>query len=227
MRDQYQNMNDEYYVKYASANGVIVATGSGVDDEALLRYCSLLTEMFGNDQVREAVLAEDMWFTMIAEDEQLSSLPQISSTYGTSLNARARGLGGLTPTICAEDSIMCMPGDPWDGDCICPHETGHTLYSSGIAKVPELSSRLTEITDEARASGRIANSYVWMDGDESGMMAWGVQVWYDCAINGTQGAYHPDINTRAELQTELPDFYQFLSELLPSDNQYQDCYAAP
>ena len=97
-----------------------------------------------------------MWFTMIAEDEQLSSLPQIDRAYGTSLNARARGLGGLTPTICAEDSIMCMPGDPWDGDCICPHEAGHTLYSSGIARVPELSDRLTEITDATRASGRIA-----------------------------------------------------------------------
>jgi len=227
MRSQYQNMDDAYYQKYASANGVIVATGTGVDDEAVVRYCRLLTEMISNEQVRQAILADDMWFTMIADDEQLSSLPQINSTYGTSLNARARGLGGLTPTICAEDSIMCMPGDPWDGDCICPHETGHTLYSSGIARVPELSSRLTKITNDARSSGRLANAYVWMDGDESGMMAWGVQVWYDCAINGTNGAYHSDINTRAELQTQMPDFYQFLSELLPVDNEYQDCYANP
>jgi len=35
------------------------------------------------------------------------------------------------------------------------------------------------------------------------------------------------INTRAELQKELPEFYQFLSELLPQDNQYEDCYANP
>jgi hypothetical protein len=227
MRDEYENMNDPYYVKYASANGIIVATGPGVDDEAIIRYCRLLKEMYSNEEVHAATLADKMWFTMIAEDEQLSSLPQIDRTYGTSLNRRARGLGGLTPTICAEDSIMCMPGDPWVGDCICPHETGHTLYSSGIARVPELSSRLTAITDAARSSGRIANSYVWQDGDESGMMAWGVQVWYDCAINGTEGAYHPDINTRAELQREMPDFYEFLSDLLPADNEYEDCYANP
>lgn len=227
MRDQYQNMNDDYYQKYASANGVIVGTGTGVDDEAIVRYCRLLKEMTSNEQVRQAILDDEMWFTMIAEDEQLSSLPQIERTYGSSLNARARGLGGLTPTICAEDSIMCMPGDPWDGDCICPHEAGHTLYSSGIAKVSELSSRLTQITDDTRSSGRIANSYVWQDGDESGMMAWGVQVWYDCAINGSEGSYHPDINTRAELQQELPDFYEFLSEILPADNEYEDCYSNP
>ncbi|HKP58067.1 MAG TPA: hypothetical protein VJV78_15150 [Polyangiales bacterium] len=227
MRSRYENMNNEYYKKYASANGVIVATGSGVDDEALIRYCRLLTEMISNDQVREAITREKMWFTMIADNEQLSSLPQINRDYGTSLNQRARGLGGLTPTICAEDSIMCKPGDRWNGDCICPHETGHTLYSSGIAKVSALSSRLSAITKDARSSGRIANSYVWQDGNESGMMAWGVQVWYDCAINGTRGAYHPDINTRAELQKEMPDFYQFLSELLPSDNEYKDCYAKP
>lgn len=227
MRDQYANMNDDYYQKYADANGIIVGTGAGVDDEAIVRYCRLLKEMTSNQDVRQAVIDDEMWFTMIAEDEQLSSLPQIDRMYGSSLNARARGLGGLTPTICAEDSIMCMPGDPWNGDCICPHEAGHTLYSSGIARVPELSQRLTEITDATRASGRIDNSYVWMDGDESGMMAWGVQVWYDCAIDGREGTYHPDINTRAELQQELPDFYDFLSELLPADNEYEDCYANP
>jgi hypothetical protein len=227
MRTRYQNMNEAYYTKFASAHDVIVATGVGVDDEAIVRYCHLLGEMVSNEAVRQAVIKDKMWFTMIADNEQLSSLPQINKQYGTSLNQRARGLGGLTPTICAEDSIMCKPGDKWKGDCICAHETGHTLYSSGIAKVPALSSRLTAITNSTRSGGRIDNSYVWMDGNESGMMAWGVQVWYDCAINGTKGAYHPDINTRAELQKELPEFHQFLSELLPADNQYKDCYAQP
>lgn len=225
MRSTYQNMNDPYYQKFASANGVVVATGPNVADEAVVRYCVLINEMFSNEKVRKAILAEKMWFTMIDEKEQLSSLPQINKAYGTSLNARARGLGGLTPTICAEDSIMCIAGDPWKGDCICPHETGHTLYSSGIANVSELSSRLTAITQSARSSGRLANAYVWQDGNESGMMAWGVQVWYDCAINGTNGAYHSDINTRAELQKELPEFYQLLSELMPADNKYEDCYS--
>jgi hypothetical protein len=224
MRNEYENMEEDYYTKYASANGIIVGTGPKVSDEALIRYCRLLGEMHSNEDVRKAVIADKMWFTMIDEDEQLSDLPQIERAYGTSLNQRARGLGGLTPTICAEDSIMCLPGDRWNGDCICPHEAGHTLYSSGIARVPELSDRLTKITDDARASRRIANAYVWMDGNESGMMAWGVQVWYDCAINGTNGGYHSDINTRAELAKEMPEFHQFLSELMPADNKYEDCY---
>ena len=101
------------------------------------------------------------------------------------------------------------------------------MWSSGIARVPELKSRLTAITSAVRSSGRLANAYVWMDGNESGMMAWGVQAWYDCAINGTDGAYHSDINTRAELKTELPDFYEFLADVLPSENEYEDCYSNP
>jgi alpha-glucosidase len=225
MRARYENMNNDYYQKYADALGVIVATGSEVSDEALLRYCLMMSEFVSNEKVRKAIIDDKMWFTMIDEKEQLSDLPQIARDYGTSLNQRARGLGGLTPTICAEDSIMCLPGDRWNGDCICPHETGHTLYSSGIAKVSDLSDRLTKITRDARSSNRLSNAYVWMDGNESGMMAWGVQVWYDCAINGTNGGYHSDINTRAELQKEMPDFYQFLSELLPTENRYKDCYA--
>jgi len=225
MRKTYRNMDDDYYQKYASADGIIVATGTKVVDEAVKRYCQLITEMFGNKDVRKGIVDAKMWFTMISESEQLSSLPQINKAYGRSLNARARGLGGLNPTICAEDSIMCKVGEPWYDDCICPHETGHTLYSSGIEKVPELSRRLSEITRNARASGRLANNYVWMDGNESGMMAWGVQAWYNCALEGQNGAYRTDINTRAELQKEFPDFYQFLSELFPTQNKYQDCYA--
>jgi hypothetical protein len=225
MRSRYENLDEDYYAKYASANGVIVATGPKVADEAVVRYCQFITEMVSNDQIREAMIADKMWFTMIDEDEQLSDLPQIDRAYGTSLNARARGLGSLTPTICAEDSIMCHPDDKWRGDCICPHEAGHTLHSSGIQKVPELSRRLTEITQQTRSSGRLSNAYVWMDGNESGMMAWGIQVWYNCAIDGTTGGYHSDINTRDELAKELPEFHQFLSELLPVENKYKDCYA--
>ena len=41
------------------------------------------------------------------------------------------------------------------------------------------------------------------------------------------GSDAQNINTRAELQKEMPDFYQFLSELLPSDNKYDDCYSKP
>jgi hypothetical protein len=66
-----------------------------------------------------------------------------------------------------------------------------------------------------------------MDGNESGMMAWGIQAWYNCAVNGMMGGYHSDINTRDELQKELPEFHQFLSEILPVDNKYEDCYAKP
>src|ERR1700712_1656332 len=190
MRSRYENMNDAYYTKYASANGMIVATGDKVVDYARVRYGTLLSEMISNDKVRQAMMAEKMWFTMIGEEEQLSSLPQINRDYGMSLNQRARGLGGLTPPICAEENIMCLPGDRWNGDCICPHETGHTLYSSGIQPVKELSDRLTAITDAARSSGRLSNAYVWMDGDESGMMAWGVQTWYNSAIDGMMGGYH-------------------------------------
>jgi hypothetical protein len=226
MRSHYEEMTDPYYTKQASTSGgIIVGTGAMVQDEAIVRYCRLLAEMWSNEKVREPALSKAMWFTMIGQKEQLSSLPQINKQYGTSLNQRARGLGELTPTICAEDSIMCMKGDPWVGDCICPHETGHTLWGSGIALNPELKARLVKITADVKASGRLANAYVWMDGNESGMMSWGTQAWYDCAINGTKGDYHTDINTRAEIKTELPDFYQILSEILPVDNKYKDCYA--
>jgi hypothetical protein len=147
---------------------------------------------------------------LIAQSEQLSGLPEISSVYGTSLDQRARGLGSMTPTICAEDSLMCMRGDPWVGDRICPHEYGHTLADLAIARgEPAMASQLKTIYNDIVASGNLANAYVHEDGGTSGLMAWGVQAWYDCAINGSNGGYHSDIDTRAELAKELPDFKLF------------------
>ncbi|MBN2576544.1 MAG: hypothetical protein JXP73_18415 [Deltaproteobacteria bacterium] len=218
-----------FYQKYASANGIVIATSSEVGDDAIVRDCTLLLDMYSKrDELRRAIISQKVFFTLIAESEQLSSLPEIGPVYGTSLDERARGLGSMTPTICAEDSIMCMRGDPWVGDCICPHEYGHTFADIAIARGdPALASQLKTIYNNIVASGRLANAYVHQDGGTSGLMAWGVQAWYDCAIDGTNGGYHSDINTRAELEKELPEFYEFLTQILPEDSQYQDCYANP
>ena len=218
-----------FYQKYASANGIVIATSANVSDEAIIRDCVLLLDMYAKlDNARKSLISQKVFFTLIAQSEQLSSLPEISSVYGTSLDQRARGLGSMTPTICAEDSIMCMRGDPWVNDCICPHEYGHTLADLAIGRgEPAMAAELKTIYNDIVASGRLANAYVHQDGGTSGLMAWGVQAWYDCAINGTNGAYHSDINTRAELAKELPDFYDFLARILPDDGQYVDCYANP
>jgi hypothetical protein len=207
----------------------VIATSSKVGDEAIIRDCRLLLDLYAQrDDARQSLISQKVFFTLIAQSEQLSSLPEVSSVWGTSLDQRARGLGSMTPTICAEDSIMCMAGDPWAGDCICPHEYGHTLADLALGRgEPAMASRLETIYDDIVSSGRLANAYVHEDGGTSGLMAWGVQAWYDCAINGTRGAYHSDINTRAELKSELPDFYTFLAEILPEDNGYVDCYSGP
>ncbi len=219
---------DSFYQKYASANGIIVATSSKVSDEAIVRDCRLLLDLYSKlDDARKSIISQKVFFTLIAKSEQLSSLPEISKRYGTSLDERARGLGSLTPTICAEDSIMCMPGDPWKNDCICPHEYGHTLSDLALSRADSTwSKRLKKVYDDIASSGRLANSYALEEGPSgSGLVAWGVQAWYNCAINGSEGQYHPDINTRDELKTELPDFYALLAEILPENTQYSDCYA--
>ena len=55
-------------------------------------------------------------------------------------------------------------------------------------------------------------------------MAFGVATWFNCALEGAQGGYHSDINTRDELKKELPEFYKLLAEVLPDNTHYKDCY---
>lgn len=77
-------------------------------------------------------------------------------------------------------------------------------------------------------STKTAPSYALRNGGGVGssLIDFGVAVWFNCAREGSDGGYYSDTNTntREELKRELPEFYELLSEVLPEDAQYEDCY---
>ncbi len=217
---------DPFYQKYADASGIPVATSSQVSDEAITLACQLVKEMVSRrDDVRQALINAGMRFTLIAKSEQLSSLPEIARTFGTMYDRRARGLGSMIPTICAEENILCQLPDPWAGENICVHEYAHTMMDYGLTRTdPTFRSRIDAAYRTAQASGNFANTYAISEVPE--FWAEGVQDWYNSNLESIPAnGIHNWVNTRDELLEASPELYQLISELLPEDIQFTDCYA--
>jgi len=218
---------DRFYQKYADANGIPIATSSAVSDKAITLACQLVKEMLSRrDDVRQKLINSKMRFTLIAASEELSSIPEVNARYGSAYNQRARGLGSLIPTICAEENILCQRDrDRWRGENICVHEYSHTFVDWGLATVdPGFRSRVDAAYRAAQASGNFANTYAASELGE--FWAEGVQDWYNSNLQAipTNGI-HNSINTRAELKTASPQLYDILARVLPEKIQFEDCYA--
>jgi hypothetical protein len=217
-----------FYQKYADANGIPVATSSKVSDKAISLACQLVIEMVSrSDDARKALIAGKMRFTLIAASEQLSDIPEVGAMYGTSLNARARGLGSIIPTICAEENVLCQLPDPWAGENICVHEYSHTMADLGFSRVdPTFKTRLDAAFRAAQASGKFANTYAISKQAE--FWAEGVQDWYNSNLqsrSGTADGSHNSINTREELKAASPELYDLIASVFPANIQFADCYA--
>jgi hypothetical protein len=218
---------DPFYQKYADADGLPVATSAVVTDRAITLACQLVKEMAGyRAGVRDALIAGGMRFTLIAGSEELSSLPEIAARYGTSLNQRARGLGSLVPTICAEENILCQVSqDRWRGENICVHEYAHTILEWGVRRAdPGFRPRVEAAYQAALATGNFANTYAESSVGE--FWAEGVQDWYNSNLQSIPAnGVHNSVNTREELRVASPELYQLVSEVFPADIQFEDCYA--
>jgi hypothetical protein len=214
---------DPFYQKYADANGIPVLGSNEPPDETLVLACQLVIEMVGmRDDVRQALIDNRTFFAMMGVDEQTNEIPEYSHL-PDSINERARGLGG-NPGMCAEESILCGPTDRWRGESICVHEFAHTISIYGLFDAdPTFEDRLTEAYEAAQAAGLFENTYA-MDQPQE-YWAEGVQNWYYTNLESDPpNGVHGPIDKREEMLEYDPVLYDLISELLPPDVSWNDCY---
>jgi len=214
---------DPYYQKYADANGIPILTSNAPPDNTLVLACKLVLEMVSQrDDVRLALIENQVHFTVIGVDEQTNDVPEYSYM-PDSINTRARGLGG-NPGMCAEESILCGPSDRWVGESICVHEFAHTISIYGLYDAdPTFEDRLIDAYENAMSTGNFANTYA----EENEQEYWGeiVQDWYytNLESNPANGV-HNSIDTREELLAADPTGYALVNELLSENVSWEDCY---
>jgi hypothetical protein len=212
------------YKRYADAGGVPVIASEKPVDEAIRRACLLVLDYASvRADVRDTLLRRKVRFILMAKSEKTVDFPEYAAL--GDLDMRARGLGGVTDAICAEENVLCdRASDRWRGESICVHEYAHTMHSGAWSvAIPDFNTRLEAAYRAALAAGKYANTYAGSKLAE--YLAEGVQDWYNTNLeSATPNGVHNHINKRDELEQYDPALYAILKEVLADKPSYKDCY---
>ena len=137
----------------------------------------------------------------MAHDEFTTQVPEHSKlTPAKFWDRRARGLGSSRTdpvASCAEENLLCYPGDPYNTENIMIHEFAHAIHLNGIFDVDTtFDKRLGKTYKAAMAKGLWKSKYA--ANNKAEYWAEGVQSWFNS--NRPPDHDHNHIDTREELK---------------------------
>jgi hypothetical protein len=214
---------DPFYTRYLDADGIPIVASSMVPDAALARTCEIVRAMLSaRDDVRDQMIANRARVAVMAATEVTTDIPEHRDLYtaypGTDWDARARGLGG-TPdrpvTSCAEENVLCDPGDRYHGESILVHELAHGVHLLGLDPLDaSFGARLHAAYTSAIGAGLWARTYAATDAGE--YWAEGVQSFFDTNLEADPpDGVHNHVSTRAELLAYDPTLHALIAEVFP------------
>jgi cyclophilin family peptidyl-prolyl cis-trans isomerase len=175
-------------------------------DAALLEAAWIVNRMLANrSDILAALGSNRVRLAVMAWNEFTTDLPEHSDLEpAVYWDRRARGLGATRarPAVsCAEENLLCFPGDPYSTENICIHEFAHAIHEMALSVLdPTFEPRLRSAFRAAAAAGLWKGTYAGTNPSE--YWAEVVQSWFD--DNRQNDALHNHVNTRAELQEYDP-----------------------
>ncbi|MGW2471699.1 hypothetical protein [Streptomyces sp. NPDC001665] len=149
-----------------------------------------------------------------ARNERMSSVPEVRAAFGTSLDDRYWAGMGATDYLPVSVGTEANLADNQGRENVFVHEFGHSVADMGLRHIdPAFTGELQSAYDQARASGRWANTYAISNTSE--YWAEGIQSYFDVNYEGRPGGdgVHNDINTRAELQRYDAPLFRLLDRV--------------
>lgn len=204
-----------FYAKYISANGYPIVSSAKVSDYALKEAAYLVNLMLAKrPDVRDAMINSGSRLIIMAHDEFTTEMPEHSHLRPKDFwDARARGLGGSrTDPVCscAEENLLCFPGDPYSTENILIHEFAHNIHLRGLVNVdPTFDDRLKAAYDQAMTAGLWKTKYSSTNKEE--YWAEGVQSWFN--NNRPPDHDHNHVDTRNELREYDPALAELCEEV--------------
>jgi hypothetical protein len=201
-----------FYTQRVEAHGIPIVASAKVNPYALKEAAYIIDMMLAKrPDVREAMIKSGARLSIMAWNEFTTDLPEWSWMAEEPIagfpdisardyrDARSRGMGGSETDpfcSCAEENMLCYPGDPYSTENILIHEFAHNIHLRGIVNVdPTFDTRLKATYDVAMQAGLWKGKYASVSHHE--YFAEGVQSWYD---NNRENDFdHNYVNTRAEL----------------------------
>jgi cyclophilin family peptidyl-prolyl cis-trans isomerase len=202
---------DPFYQKQLAVAGFPVLGSARVSDDALREAGWILRHMLaGREDILQTLAGKRVHLTVMAWNEFTSDVPEHRHLEPRLYwDRRARGLGG-SPVSCAEENLLCFPGDPYARENILIHEFAHAVHELGLRALdPTFQPRLQTAYDDALRRGLWKGTYAGSNPGE--YWAEAVQDWFD--NNRENDSLHNHVNTRAELQAYDPPLAKLCAEV--------------
>ena len=206
---------DPFYAKCVMVGDFPVVSSAKVDDAALAEASGIVKSMLaGREDILTAMAKNKVRLTVMATSERTCDVPEHADlTPKEYWNRRARGLGATKarPSVsCAEENLLCCPGDPYSTESIMVHEFAHAIHEMGVNTIDKtFDRRLKEAYDAALKEGKWKNCYAAENHHE--YWAEAVQSWF--GTNRENDAIHNHVNTRQELKDYDPGVAKLCEEV--------------
>jgi cyclophilin family peptidyl-prolyl cis-trans isomerase len=202
---------DSFYQKYTAVGLLPVVSSTNATDAALMEAAYLIEHMLAERTDIVNTLAEQRAkLAVMAYDEYTTDLPeQRDMKPKVYWDSRARGLGGRTCS-CAEENLLCLPGDPYSRENILIHEFSHVIHGQALRKLdPTFNQRLQAAFTNAIQRGLWRGTYSAVNAGE--YWAESAQDWFDAGC--LKDALHNEVHTRAQLKEYDPGVAALCAEV--------------
>ncbi len=200
-----------FYQKHIDLDGFPVLGSSNVSDYAMLEAAWIVRQMLTNRaDILRALATNNARLVVMAHNEYTTDIPeQANMTPKVYWDRRARGLGGRIAS-CAEENMLCFPGDPYSTENILVHEFSHVIHGVALQALDStFNRRLREVYQSATNAGKWKGTYAATNPGE--YWAEGVQSWFD--NNRQNDALHNHVDTRPELKEYDPALAALCAEV--------------
>ena len=204
-----------FYKKTLMLGAFPILSSEKVSDYALLEAGYLIHHMLdGRQDILNAMARNRIRFSIMACDEFTTQVPEHSKmTPAEFWDRRARGLGSSRTdpvASCAEENLLCYPGDPYNTENIMIHEFAHAIHLNGIYDVDTtFDKRLGKTYKAAMAKGLWKSKYA--ANNKAEYWAEGVQSWFN--TNRPPDHDHNHVDTREELKEYDPGLAKLVGEI--------------
>ena len=197
-----------FYKKYLEINGLPLAAGGEVADEALQRDYYIVAHMLaGRPDIINAMVTNGTRLIIIGKDQKYTDMPEYRRVRNPDyLNERVRGTGGLDLTSFGEENLLCLPTDRYDRESIAVHEFCHTIDAALGRMDPAWRQRLRKTFQDAVSKGLWKDTYAGSNPAE--YWAEACQAYFDCGRANNWN--HGPVARREQLKIYDPEVYALI-----------------
>jgi len=211
--------DEDFYRMTCEQTGITIAAAESIAPGALEAAADRMGALLSaRPEFGIAVAASIEQVSIIGRDQRITALPEFEDLYsihpGTDWNRLGRSFPGteeIPVAAGAEENLLCLESDRYEGEDMFVREFGWTIRRFGITTVdPDLNRSIEDAYNRAIAADLWRNTVAEVNSDQ--YWAEGVQSFFD--VNNEEKDEKDQIHNQIDTRDELRSYDPFLHELL-------------